>query len=141
MVMYDLESIVFSRVKSDVTKALKDEFKDLFFTTSGKNYNPSKFPCVYLRMLSSNENGKTLSNDNINAVYLNFQIEVADNQSQRRATRVQNEVVKSFKKMRFSINSMPYSASGSQFVNTQDNSDYYRCIARARRMVAESDIL
>lgn len=130
--MYDIESIVFSRIKKEFSDKLKKKYPNLDFTTSDKVSKKPKFPTVYIHMLPSPEIGQTLDGTTLNGILANFQIKVSDNVNNSRAREVMNEVVRILKTMRFSINEMPYS---------ENKEGTYYSLVRARRAIGASDIL
>lgn len=130
--MYDIESIVFSRIKKEFSDKIKKNYPNLDFTTSDKVSTKPKFPTVYIHMLPSPEIGQTLDGTTLNGILANFQIKVSDNVNNSRAGEVMNEVVRILKTMRFSINEMPYS---------ENKEGTYYSLVRARRAIGASDIL
>lgn len=127
-----LESQVFSRVKYGFSDRIKKKYPDLNFTTNDRADTKPKFPTVYVHFMTGPESGSTTEGNDINAVYVNFQIDVTDNQSQARADEVARETLRVMKTMLFQAVGMPY----------HDNSDSaYRTVSRYRRMLADEDIL
>ncbi len=131
--LYNLETQVFSLIKTNFSPKIKEKYKDLNFTTVDKSVSEkSKFPTSYIRMLESPEIGETLDGTNINGVNATFQIEVTDNQSQARADEVSREILKIMKSMQFKSVGVPF----------HDNSDNaYRTVSRYRRPIGGGDIL
>lgn len=127
-----ISSIVFTRVKTLVSKRLKKTYPNLNFTDSDKEQKNPQFPTVYIHELPGIERGQDLDNTTINAVLTTMQIDVIDNVSQNRANKVMGEVISAMKSMRFSVVSMP------EFQNTTGT---YRQTARFRRVIGSSDKL
>ena len=132
-----LQSTVFSRIKNNFPKTIKVNgktilIKDENFSTVGSSDTPAVFPFVYIKLLPGVEQGQDTEGDTINAGLFTFQIDVTDNQSQSRATKVMNEVVKIMKSMRFSVIAMP---------SFDDTKDTHRITARFRRVIGANDIL
>ena len=127
-----LESQVLTRIKYGFPQKLKDKYPNLTFTNSDRNEDDPKFPTVYIHQMGSIEQGEDLTGENLNAALVTYQIEVTTNVNQSEAQEVMNYIIKSMKKMRFSIVFMP------EFQNT---TSVYRSVARFRRMIGENDIL
>lgn len=132
-----LQSTVFSRIRNEFPKTIKVNNKtiqmtDDNFSTVGSSGTPAVFPFVYVKLLPGVEQGQDIEGTSINAGLFTFQIDVTDNQSQSRATKVMNEVVKIMKSMRFSVIAMP---------SFDDTKDTHRSTARFRRTIGASDIL
>lgn len=128
----EISSIVFTKVKVEVLKSLKNKYPNIYFTNSDRVQTDPKFPTVYIHEIGSTEQGEDLEGTSINAVLTTFQVDVTDNQSQNRANEVISEVVGIMKSMRFSVIAMP------EFQNTEST---YRSTARFRRMIGQGDIL
>lgn len=128
----DIEPMIFTKVKVSVTEKLKTKYPNIHFTTSDKTEDNPRFPTVMLRDIGSNERGNDLENVFINAYQCTIQVDVIDNQTQKRAKEVMRYVVDEMKKMSFSIISAP----------TPDNkSESYRLVSRFRREIGWNDIL
>ena len=129
--MFDIESIVFSRIKYSFSENIKKKYPDLIFTTDEQVARRAKFPTVFIHMLPSAEIGQDLEGSSINGVDAVFQIQVSDNENSR-GKEIITEIAKIMKKMRFSISQMPYS-----FIN----GDTYYYVFRARRTIGTGDTL
>ena len=126
--------VVFSRISGDFSEELKTKYgmtASNFSSVDNENKN-AVFPFVYVHALPASEVGADLRGDEINAGMFSFQIDVYDNQSQKRAREVMAEVIRIMKTMRFFVNSMPeFSTSGN----------VHRCTMRVRRVIGAGDIL
>lgn len=132
MVLDTLESQVYSRIKNKMPSIIKTKYTDLNFTTNSISLADAKFPCVYIHMIESPEDGEDLEGTEINAVYASFVIEVVDNESQANTNTISKEVQKIMKQMRFKVVGLPYN----------DNKDStYRKVSRYRRTIANNDVL
>lgn len=132
MVLDTLESQVYSRIKNKMPSTIKTKYTDLNFTTNSISLADAKFPCVYIHMIESPEDGEDLEGTEINAVYASFVIEVVDNESQANTNTISKEVQKIMKQMRFKVVGFPYN----------DNKDStYRKVSRYRRTIANNDVL
>lgn len=129
-----ISSVVFTRIKSEFSSALKTKYKmaNSNFSTVGSSDAPAVFPFVYVQLLPSAEAGQDLEGNEINAGLFTFQIEVTDNQSQTRAKDVMSEVKRIMKAMRFTVQPTP---------DIQDTKDTHRAIMRCNRRIGSSDIL
>lgn len=126
----DLASIIYTHFKTRVRSILENKFKNLNFTVSGENLEPTKFPTVYFRELTPAERGMTLDNTSVNAVFETIQITVYARERNDLNT-IMNACVLAMKQMRFSISAFPLH---------DKNKDYKFCVARFRRMVGEGDV-
>ena len=132
MVLDTIESQVYTRIKNKMPSNIKTKYKNLNFTTNNINLADAKFPCVYIHMIESPEDGEDLEGTEINAVYASFVIEVVDNESQANTNTISKEVQKIMKQMRFKVVGFPYN----------DNKDStYRKVSRYRRTIANNDVL
>lgn len=130
MIDSNIESIVFTKIKTGVTKRLKTKYPDINFTTSNKITSSVKFPRIYIHLLESPEIGDTLEGSDLEALILSFLIEVYDSESQDRAKKVADEVLHEAKKLKFKMIGFPYS-------NNTDSQ--YRVTMRMRRAVCDQD--
>ncbi len=130
----DIPSIVFSRLKKEFPKKIKDRLgmTDRNFSTVSATSKTAVFPFVFVSLISASEEGRTLDGEGINGGTFSFQVDVIDNQSQQRAREVMVEVVQIMKRMRFDAFDMP------TFESTEDT---HRCTARFRRVIGASDSL
>lgn len=128
-------SFVFSRIKAEFSEKLKTQYgmSGDHFSTVNQNQTDSRFPFVYVHMISSAEQGGDLEGSTVNAALFAFQVDVYDNQSQGRAREVMGEVVRIMKTMRFQVTSMPEFERSSNGV--------YRSVARFSRVIGAGDIL
>ena len=129
-----ISSNVFTRIKNEFSSSLKTKYKmkDENFSTVGSSDTPAVFPFVYIRLLTSTEQGQDIEGNTINAGLFTFQIEVTDNKKQVIAKDVMAEVKRIMKSMRFTVQPTP---------DIQDTKDTHRAIMRCNRRISSSDIL
>ena len=129
-----ISSVVFTRIKNEFSKSLKEKYKmtSSNFSTVGSSDTPAVFPFVYVQLLPSAETGQDLEGATINAGLFTFQIEVTDNQTQARAKDVMSEVKRIMKSMRFTVQCTP---------TLEDTKDTHRAIMRCNRIIGSCDIL
>lgn len=128
----DIASIVFTRIKVEATEKLKNIYPSINFTTSDQVRTDPTFPNVYVKRLQGSERGQTLDGESVNAILSSYQIEVADNVSDRRAQEVADIVYSIMKKMRFECIGEPF----------PDNIEgVHRNVARYRRIIGYNDTL
>lgn len=132
MVLDTLESQVYSRIKNKMSSSIKTNYPNLNFTTNSISLADAKFPCVYIHMLESPEDGEDMEGTEINAIYASFVIEVVDNESQANTTAVSKEIQKIMKQMCFRVIGSPYN---------DNNDSTYRKVSRYRRTIAINDVL
>lgn len=129
-----LESQVLSLIKSSFSERIKNkkEYKDLNFTTSDRVQGEAKFPTVYVHMMESPEVGSTLEGSDISGINAAFQIEVSDNQNNKRTDEISREVSRIMKSLRFLIMGFPF----------HDNTQEAFCTkSRYRREIGSEDLL
>lgn len=132
-------------VRTKVVKAIKDKIPKtiqvdssqkitidplLNISTVGTDKTPAVFPFIFVHQLESVERGRDLSGTSINACLFSFQIDVTDNKSQTRASKVAYEILKIMKSMGFEVTTM---------VTFEDTNDTHRATARYRRLIGESE--
>lgn len=131
--VFDLESIIFSRIKHATEDTLKSKYPNVRYTVTDKPIDSTtKFPTIYIHELSGAETGMDLENSEINAVLYTIQLEVITNKSQAEAKAVMAEIASTVKKMRFTFTAFPSFDNGN---------NYYRCVARAQRTIGAADTL
>lgn len=128
-----LETQILNLIKIRFSDKIKDkkEYADLTFTTSDKVETKPKFPTVYISMIDSPEKGKTLSANSLNFVDAAFQIEVSDNQNNKRTDEISREVLRIMVSVGFQVLVMP----------THKNTEVYRTVSRYLRTTGTGDVL
>lgn len=127
----EIESKIFTHLKTKITKSLGRKYKELFFTTDDANAAPVKLPTVHINELTGIENAYDLRGDSVGAVLETIQISVyAKNKSE--CKEVLNATVLEMKRLRFEVPSMPVYISDQNIVQG---------IVRCRRMVGSEDAL
>lgn len=127
-----IETQIFSLIKAKFSAKIKEKYKDLNFTTSDRSSTKPKFPTVYIHMIDSQEVGSDLEGTSIPGVNASFQIDVSDNQSNKRTDDVAKEVLRVMKGLKFKPFTMPMH---------NNNGDVYITTARYRRVIGDGDIL
>ena len=129
-----ISSVVFTRIKNEFSSTLKTKYKmtSSNFSTVGSSDTPAVFPFVYIQLLPSAEQGQDIEGNTINAGLFTFQIEVTDNQTQKRSKEVMAEVKRIMKAMRFTVQPTP---------TLEDTKDTHRAIMRCNRIIGSGDIL
>lgn len=125
-----LESVIFTKVKTKLTKNIGEDFPKLYCTMSPVTQSAANFPTVYIHSVDWMESGQDLDNDDIHAVLLTMQIDVIANSSLADTKKVMNECVGIMKSMRFDIMAMPIYSS-------QDN--LFMGVLRFRRYIGGND--
>jgi len=129
----NLESKIFTIMKTRIVKNLKGKYPDIFCTSSNKTDADPVFPTVYIHELPGVEMGMDIENSGINAVLENLQVDVTTNQSMKDCTYVMAEVITQLKALHFNINALP--------TYLIENENVYRGIVRARRLIGSDDKL
>lgn len=128
----DLDSIIFTRIKSGLTKTFGTEYKNMYITNSDKTLTTAKFPTIYIHPMSNVELGNTLDGTSINGVMYTIQCEVTVTESQSQAKTIMAELLNIVKAMRFEIIAMP------EVTSTDDT---YRAVARFRRAIGANNTI
>lgn len=129
---FNLENLIYSKVKTESKKILDKKYPKIYFTTSNMNKGEPVYPTVYIHELPGTEMGADLNGTDINAVMETLQVEVISDTSQADVSYIMKVVAGVFKDMRFQINSMPEFSNGET---------YYRKIMRCRRVIGNADTL
>lgn len=127
-----LESIVFTRVKTEFSKTIKNKYPNLEMSTTQQSLSNVKFPHISIKLLPSSEIGQDLSGETVNGIDANFEIRISSNKNNNETREIMAEVKRIFKTMRFRFDDMPYPE--------QTDGTYYS-IARASRAIGSGDTL
>lgn len=77
MIWYaDLESKIFTILKTRITKKYKSKYPNIDFTTDDRCETPKKSPTIYFREIDSPEMANNLENNTVNMVKETIEIEV-----------------------------------------------------------------
>lgn len=100
---FNLENLVFSKLKAKLTANLKEKYPQINVTMDTKLREDTKFPTVLVQILSMHEKGNTLEGDLICGVDMQTQINVYVTKKQgfSVAREVESEVVDAMKSMLF----------------------------------------
>lgn len=128
--IFDITSIVFTRLQYKVSKKLKTEFPNIQFTTSSVN-QITKFPTIFFNEMQGNEIGRNLDNDVINGVNASYQVEIYSDKSQEVCRKIAKEVVTVMKDLHFTSTTPIF----------QNESTTYRLILMFNRSIGSEDIL
>ena len=131
--IFDIQTTVFSRIKSVCTAKLVSKYPDITVTMDSHKVTTAKYPSVYVHFLQPTEVGKDLDGQTVNAIYLTAQIEVNVTQAQGMvvANEVSSVVLDIMKEMRF-VATMP---------EFQDTDASYRTISRYARTIGNTETL
>lgn len=127
-----LESIIFSRIKSNFSQKIKETYKNLTFTTEEQSKVQPKFPNVYVYLMPGTEIGQTLEGDTFIGGTFTFQIRVTNNSGHTAVQNITNEIVRLMKKMRFQIVATPV---------YENDSETQWSVMRFRRSITKDDVL
>lgn len=128
--VFSLETTIFTKIKSEGLKLLKDKYPKINFTTSSVNMGSPIFPTVYVHELAGREIGQDLTNKTINAVVESLQVEVITDTSQSDCKYIASVIGSLFKSLSFSVDSFPSFENGSS---------YYRTVMRVSRTFGQAD--
>lgn len=130
--VFDLETKVFSIIKTRSLKNLKSKYPNIHFTTTNNPKDATThYPTVYIHEMASTEQGRTTEYE-IGGITYTMQVEVITNVSQKDAKTVINEIAELFKAMGFEIRAFPEISNGET---------YYKSVMRVRKVIGANDIL
>lgn len=128
---FDIENLVFTNIKVNASKKLRDKFPNINFTTSNRTQGSPIYPTVYIHENEGQEKGQDLENKTINAVLSNIQVEVITDTSKDDAKKIASVCTDILKNMSFNITALPVFEEGSS---------YYRLIMRCSRTFGNADL-
>lgn len=128
------ENDIFTLVKTRASKTLISKYPDLYFTQDDEQIVETKLPTIYIHNLPATEIGQTIDGQNINAMLFSFEIlvTVSKKQGQAAAADVIWEIIRQFKKLRFSLIMSP------EFISSS-NASMQQIVARVRRPIGAND--
>lgn len=129
---YDIETTIYSIVKSKTYSAIQKKYHNLLFTDKGQSDSSPTFPTVYIHMLAPTEQGRTIDGQSINGLLVTAQVDVTTNTSGSDARWVMSKVAEAFKELRFEAKPMPELTYSDKI---------YRSAARFRRVIGANDRL
>ena len=130
MIWYaELESKIFTILKTRITKKCKTKYPDLDFTTDDRTETPTQSPTVYLREIDSPEMANNLENNVVNMVKETIEIEVYA-LTRGDCHTVASVVREEMKALAFSI---------IQQSPPMTNTDWWRVIMRFQRPIGSGD--
>lgn len=130
-----LGSTVYTILKTKVKKAMIDTYPSISFSDEPSDKDPS-FPNVFFQQLQPVETGQDLERRKINGVLDTVQITVTTNTSKSDANKVVWACVDALKDIMYDVVGMPMYE-----LRTRENSKVHTYNIRARRNIAENDIL
>ena len=78
---YDIETTIYSIVKSKTYSEIQKKYPSLLFTDKGQSDSSPVFPTVYIHMLAPTEQGRTIDGQAINGLLVSVQVDVTTNTS------------------------------------------------------------
>ena len=129
---YDIETTIYSIVKSKTYSEIQKKYPSLLFTDKGQSDSSPVFPTVYIHMLAPSEQGRTIDGQAINGLLVTVQVDVTTNTSGSDARWVMSKIAEAFKELRFNGQSMPELTYTDKI---------YRSTARFRRVIGANDRL
>ena len=127
---FDLEPLLFTKVKAEGNKLLKAKYPKIVFTNTDVNKGTPIFPCVYIHSINGTETGNDITNNTINAVNYTMQIDVVTDTSQSDCRYISSVIGVVFRSLGFTVATFPYSENGSA---------YYRYVMRVQRIIGHGD--
>lgn len=128
----DLESTIFTIIKSNFPQRLKNKYPKIEFTNKEQTDKKANFPTVLVTVLPMVERGQDLKGDSINAVLLTVQIDVSTNTTKKEAQEIAYAVISILKTKYFNVIALP---------NATIDGDICRSVSRARRIIGSGDTI
>ena len=130
MIWYaELESKIFTILKTRINKKYKTKYPDLNFTTDDTNRTPIKSPTIYFREIDSREMANNLENNVVNMVLETIEIDV-HSLTRAECHNVSAMVRDEMKAISFSI---------IQQSPPMDDSEWWVCVMRFQRPIGSGD--
>lgn len=127
----EIESKVYTIVKTRMTKKYKERYPTINFVSSGENRVPKQSPTIYLHELDNPEMANDLENNVVNMVRENMECEVYA--LNREDTHMVSALLRAeMKALGFSII--------QQSPPMQDDS-WWRCVMRFNRPIGSGDVV
>lgn len=132
MIWYaEIESKVFTIVKTRMTKKYKERYPTMDFVSVGENRVPKTSPTIYLREIDSPEMANNLENNVVNMVRENIECEVYST-NREECHMVSALLREEMKALAFSIiQQSPPMTDGS----------WWRCVMRFYRPIGAGDVI
>lgn len=133
--VFNIESKIYTIVKTRLTNALKDIYPKLLITQQQRLNDDTQLPVIYIKMLDSPEIGADLDGSTVNAMLVTFEthITVSKDSGLSGLRKISASVLENFKKLRFQM------ATRGEI--TRETSDTYTTISRYNRVIgAEEEI-
>lgn len=133
--VFNIESKIYTIVKTRLTNALKDVYPKLLITQQQRLNDDTQLPVIYIKMLDSPEIGADLDGSTVNAMLVTFEtrITVSKDSGLSGLRKISASVLENFKRLRFQM------ATRGEI--TRETSDTYTTISRYNRVIgAEEEI-
>lgn len=133
--VFNIESKIYTIVKTRLTNALKDVYPKLLITQQQRLNDDTQLPVIYIKMLDSPEIGADLDGSTVNAMLVTFEthITVSKDSGLSGLRKISASVLENFKKLRFQMT--------TRGEITRETSDTYTTISRYNRVIgAEEEI-
>lgn len=130
-----ISPIVFTRIKTEFSEKIKTKYnmENKNFSTVEFNRKNAVFPFVYVKQMQSQPTSSDLERCSVSGMDFYFQIEVYDNQSEKRTREIMNEILRIMVgKLKFQPKPAPYMES---------TNDVYRAIVRFERKIDWNDVI
>lgn len=117
----EIESKVFTIVKTRMLKKYKSKYPKMDFTTDIENNTPKAFPTIYIRQIDATETAKEFSLSHINMIKASFEVQVTTNTSKEDCRKISFYAVEEMKALALSLDQQsPPLVDG----------DLFRCVTR-----------
>ena len=117
----EIESKVFTIVKTRMLKKYKSKYPNMDFTTDIENNTPKVFPTVYIRQISQSETAQEFSLKHINIVDTSFEVQIITNTSKEDCRKISAYAIEEMKAL---------ALSQDQQSPAMVDGDLFRCVTR-----------
>lgn len=131
--VFNIESKIYTIVKTRLTNALKDVYPKLLITQQQRLNDDTQLPVIYIKMLDSPEIGADLDGSTVNAMLVTFEthITVSKDSGLSALRKISAAVLDNFKKLRFEM------VMRGEF--TRETTDTYTSVSRFRRVIGGNE--
>ena len=134
--VFNIESKIYTIIKTRLEKAWKTTYPDLYITQQEKLNDNTSLPTIFIKMLDSPEMGADLDNTTVNALMATFEVHITiakdgSNNGMSGMRKLASAVLENFKKLRFNV-----IFRGE--IN-RETSDTYSFISRYRRVIGADE--
>lgn len=129
---YNLETNLYSVIKSNAMAYLEEDYPDIFFTTEEEISDEPVFPTILIQSVEPTEMNEDLEADRINTISFTTQVIVTTNGGRSEALQIASVIADIYKQKMFKIKPMPFARKEDKL---------WTATFRAKRKFGWNDIL